>query len=218
MVTRFRPVGPSLPSVRVATEPAQVSFRENRSAWALRQAWQVGQRVTELVLELLQGLDLSQPAALFDLESRLYPLLASRAGDAVVAAVIAAAHEDPEVYAKAMALAAASPARAQRSGQQVRVNLPGGSAVEVTTPYYLKRRTRRKTGRGTSQGARSRAGTKARGKAGTGFYPILNQLGIHNRLSPTLASEISRLVASGTMEDAQAVLAARGVWRTPRRG
>jgi len=210
MVTRFRLVGPSLPSVRLASEPAKAGYRENRGAWALRLAWEAGQRVSSMILELLQGLDLSQPAALLDFESRLYPLLARFGGDPVVAAVIDAAHEDPEVCARVLTLAATSPAGLQRSSQPVRATLFGGSEVEVATPYFLKRRPRKKTNKGGG-GVQARPGVKARGKAGNGFYPILNDLGILNRVSPILASEISRMVASGTMEDAQAILATRGL-------
>ena len=211
MDTRYRLVGPSLPSVRVTSEPAKVSYREDRAAWALRLAWEAGQRASSMILELLQDLDLSEPVALLDLESKLYPLLARFGGDPVVAAVIDAAHEDPEVYARTLALAATSPAGLQRSSQPVRVTLFGGSEVEVATPYFLKRRPRKKANKGNGGGLQARSASKARGKAGNGFYPILNDLGILNRISPTLASEISRLVASGTMEDAQAILATRGL-------
>ena len=211
MVTRFRLVRPSLPSVRLASEPAKASYRENRGAWVLRLAWETGQRVLSMILELLQGLDLSQPAALLDLESKLYPLLARFGGDPVVAAVIDAAHEDPEVCSRTLALAATSPAGLQRSSQPVRVTLFGGTEVEVATPYFLKRRPRRKTSKGNGGGPQAKSAAKARGKAGNGFYPILNDLGILNRVSPTLASEVSRLVASGTMEDAQSILATRGL-------
>lgn len=211
MVTRLRLFGPSFPSVRPVSEPPKVAYRASRGAWALRVAWEVGTKLTDMIQELLHDLDFSEPASLFDLESRLYPLLARCGGDTVVAAVIAAGHEDPGVSARAMALAAASPAGAQRSAQPVRVTLLGGSEVEVATPYYLKRRTRKKPVKMAGAGARARSAPKARGKAGNGFYPVLNELGVHNRVSPTLASEISRLVASGTFEDAQAVLEARGV-------
>ncbi len=136
-----------------------------------------------MILELLQDLDLSQPVALLDLESKLYPLLARFGGDPVVAAVIDAAHEDPEVYARTLALAATSPAGLQRSSQPVQVTLFGGSEVEVATPYFLAAGLGRRRTRATAAG--SRPGPPRRpGKAG-GFYPILNDLGILNRVSPT---------------------------------
>ena len=94
MVTRFKLVGPSLPSVRVESEPAKARYREDRGAWARRLAWEAGQRASSMILELLQDLDLSQPVALLDLESKLYPLLARFGGDPVVAAVIECVDRD----------------------------------------------------------------------------------------------------------------------------
>ena len=123
--------------------------------------------------------------------------------DPVIGAIIQEAHELLEVQNAAAELVAADPDfRLQDSAQDVNVALLGGSSVTVVTPYYLRRPPRR-PGRPRGRGRR--------GKAGNGFYPVLATMGIHYRASPALATEVARLVAMGTVEDARQTLKLRGV-------
>lgn len=122
--------------------------------------------------------------------------------DPVTAAVINAAHEDPVVVGRASAAADATPdLRVQRASETVSIALLGGSEAKIRTPYFLKRDRKR-------GGQRKK---KQREKEGNGVYPVLGVLGIHNRTSPALASEIARLMAMSTEADVVQTLALRGL-------
>ena len=77
---------------------------------------------------------------------------------------------------------------------QVRVRTAQGHTVPVRVTYYR------------------RMGQRRAGKRYTGVYAGLVLLGIHDRCTPVLASEVSLLAAMlGSLAEAQDVLAARGV-------
>lgn len=141
----------------------------------------------------------AEPGQLLDEERGLHLKVAQECVDPLIAARIQAAHDDSAVLEKAELLARTAGAQPQKATETVRVALLGGSSVTVKTPYFLRRPRRR---------GRRKAG---RGKSGNGVYPILAVLGIHFRVSPALASEVARLVAQGTIEEAQENLAVRGV-------
>jgi hypothetical protein len=78
----------------------------------------------------------------------------------------------------------------------------GGVCMRLATPYYLVK-ARSRVGR--------RRGVGRRGPAGKGHYPLLEALGIHNKVTPALASEVARQSARGaSFAEAQKALAERG--------
>jgi len=123
--------------------------------------------------------------------------------DQFVARLIQAAHFDSRVVDRASKLAELRPClRLQDRGQQVTITLLGGSQVVLTSPYMLSR-PKKKRGRPKKK--------KGRGKNGNGLYPVLEILGIRNRATPALASEVARQMALGTVSQTQQNLATRGI-------
>lgn len=123
--------------------------------------------------------------------------------DQFVARLVQAAHFDPRVVARASKLAELRPCmRLQDRSQQVTLTLLGGSQVVVTSPYMLNR-PKKTRGRPKQ--------TKGRGKNGNGLYPVLEILGIRERVTPAVASEVARQIALGTVTQTQQNLATRGI-------
>lgn len=120
-----------------------------------------------------------------------------------VARLIQAAHFDPRVVTRASKLAELRPClRLQDRSQQVTITLLGGSQVVLTSPYMLSR-PKKKCGRPKQK--------KGRGKNGNGLYPILEALGIRDRVTPAVASEVARQMALGTVSQTQQNLAVQGI-------
>ena len=101
---------------------------------------------------------------------------------------------NPEVVQAGRALAKGLPRRLRSDGLQgVSVKTARGSVVEVKTSYHRER---------------SRVGNKRR----PGLYPALVVLGIRERCTPKLASDVSRTVAMlGSLAEAKAELEANGI-------
>lgn len=145
------------------------------------------------------------PGDLFAEEPRIHALVAKECVDPVMGERIAEAIKDPSVEARAEAVLEASPhARGQKSRQRVEISLLGNGHVAVETPYFL----RRPPGR---PGKKRRRGQ--RGKSGNGIYPLLEALGIHDRLTPALAAEVVRTAVTGSFDEAKEELARRGIRR-----
>lgn len=145
---------------------------------------------------------LTCPGDLQRWEQELHATVPRECIDPVTGAMIRAALEDPVVDVKAESLLATMPGvRLQKAKQAVTVDLLGGGKVTVKTPYFLKRGRR---------GGRRGSG---RGKSGNGVYPLLAVVGIHERLTPAYGSLVAREVVLGSIDDAQAALARRGVDR-----
>lgn len=154
----------------------------------------------------------TNPAAVLSLEQATHNEVAQRCVDPFFAVVLQTAHDSPEVRTRAQAYAQSVPGLvAQKKGQEVQVTLLGGSKVSIVTPYFLRRpwKSRKRPGRKRRRGAR--------GKAGSGCYPVLVALGIHQRVTPALACEVSRLAVLGTYREASAGLAVRGILMDPKR-
>lgn len=100
----------------------------------------------------------------------------------------------PAVLESGRAVVAGLPRRLRSDGlQPVSVRTARGGVVEVKTTYYRER---------------SRVGSKRR----PGLYPSLALLGIWERCTPQLASDVSRSVAMvGSLAEARGQLAAEGV-------
>jgi hypothetical protein len=140
-----------------------------------------------------------EPGQLLDEEADLHQRAAQQCLDPLTAMRIRAAHEDERVLEQAEMVARTAGCSPQRSSERVSIMLLGGTSLSVQTPYFLKRRPK--------DGRRK----KVRGASGNGIYPILAVLGIHFRGTPALASEVVRLVALGTLEEARQSLAIRGI-------
>lgn len=142
------------------------------------------------------------PGELLNWERSLHADVCRECLDPMTAAVIEAAHEDPLVLGRATAVVNATPnLRPQCASEPVSVALLGGSEKKIQTPYFLDRERQR-------NGPRKK---KGREKEGNGLYPVLSVLGIHNRTSPALASEVARLMAMSTEADVVETLALRGL-------
>lgn len=147
----------------------------------------------------------TSPGELRQLEQDLHTSVPRECVGSFVGAVIRAAVEDPVVRMKANSLLDLIPhARLQKNNQKVTLDLLGGGKATVYTPYCL-RRPPDKRGRPRKKGGR--------GKAGNGIYPALAVLGIHERLTPAYASLVAQEVVRGSLDEAQATLASRGVER-----
>jgi hypothetical protein len=151
-----------------------------------------------LVVDVMSADVPKDPGQLLDEETGLHQRTARECVDPVIAARIQAAHEDPKVLEEAEWLARTGGFLPQKSTERVTITLLGGSALTLRTPYFLRR----------PRGGRKK---KGRGASGNGVYPVLATLGIHFRATPALASEVGRLVAQGTLEEARQNLAVRGV-------
>lgn len=170
-----------------------------------------------LVEAILAGKwQVSSPEELIELECSLHRNVARDCLDPITAAVIQAAHENPVVVRRTRELTDSCPnVRRQRTGVLVRLTLLGGSTLAIETDYYLRR---------PPKGPGRRRARGRRGKPGNGQYPTLEILGVHDRVSPALASEIARQMAISTVGEATGILAERGiklgtkvVWRLANR-
>lgn len=178
--------GPSRDRLRQAIDEAKCRFGETLDKLAAEQSGPV------------------EPKDLLELETRLHQEVAQLCLDPVVGALVQDAHDDEEIQIKASVLQLNRPhLQLQKSDQEVTITLLGGSQVKVNTPYYLRRPPR---GRGRP---RTKKGRKK--SNGNGLYPVLAVLGMHLRTTPALASEVARLVAVGTVDQAKDTLARRGI-------
>jgi len=119
------------------------------------------------------------------------------------------AHLNPRGCAEAIAVARAMHARSGQPGRlrhrgwkRVRFQLRNGLVVRMDTPY-LRPKVRRR-GR--------RRGTGRRREGGAGVFPMLDQLGIHQGVTPALREEVAlQAVVSDSLREARTRLARDGV-------
>ena len=128
---------------------------------------------------------------------------ADRQADAVIAGYLEKVHQD-----RSFVQAATAQARSRRPGKKLRhkgmestwVQLPGGTRVSVVTPYLREVRTQ---GRGRRR--------QVRGPTGTGVYPVLEALGIMDRVTPWVRQEWSLLaVQCGSFRDPERACTTEG--------
>lgn len=145
---------------------------------------------------------------LLSMEKGLHARVAAECLDPFVASIVQAAHNDEQVLREAEAIIGATPGlRPQRCGEEVSVTFLGGTKATIESPYYLcravnHRKAARKTGRRAAQG--------------NGEYPVLAALGIDHRVTPALASEVARLLATSTEAEAHQSLVSRGIHLDPK--
>ena len=142
------------------------------------------------------------PPDMMPLEQRL-ATAAAQTADQMLLIQVTRAHEDEAFVRQAMAQA-----RAQRAVPLVHkglrttsVLLLGGTRLIIATPYLREDR----------RGRRGRRRSK-RGSHGAGCYPVLEALGIADRVSPATRSEIAlHVVQAASYREAAAMLARRGL-------
>jgi len=142
------------------------------------------------------------PQEMLQLEQRL-STAAAQTADQMLLVQVTRAHEDEAFVRQAMAQA-----RAQRAVplmhkglRTTSVLLLGGTRLIIETPYLREDR----------RGRRGRRRSK-RGPHGAGCYPVLEALGIADRVSPATRSEIAlHVVQAASYREAAAMLARRGL-------
>ena len=142
------------------------------------------------------------PEDLLQLEQRL-ATAAGQAADQIVLVQLTRAHEDEAFVRQAIALVRAqSPVPLVHKGYRTTsVLLLGGTCIVLETPYV----------REDHRGRRGRRRC-TRGPHGTGCYPVLEALGIADRVSPATRSEIAlHVVQAASYREAAAMLARRGL-------
>jgi len=142
------------------------------------------------------------PTDMLQLEQRL-SVAAAQTADQMVLVQLTRAHEAGAFVRQAMAQARAqSPVPLIHKGfRMTSVLLLGGTRMVIETPSLREDRRGR-------QGRRRRI----RGPHGAGCYPVLEALGIADRVSPATRSEIAlHVVQAASYREAAAMLARRGL-------
>ena len=186
------------------SEPTVTRFLRSAASWFDARSSAIAaflaaarSRLVELLTELP-----SDGSALRKLEEQLHREV-GRCLDLVTAAVLRAAHSSQETLDLVDLMLEANPhLRLQDSREEPLILFLGGSSHRVRSPYML-RRLPRGPGRPRGRGKR--------GLPGSGIYPFLAVLGVHDRVTPALASEVARQVACCTEEQARSNLARTGI-------
>jgi hypothetical protein len=134
----------------------------------------------------------------------LFSVMSSHA----VAGIVGLLHHDEEWVTKAIAAERARSPRPlrHRGSRSTLVRFLSGVVLAISTPYLSANLSRR-------PGPTRRVGR--RGEAGGGRYPALEALGVMNRATPALASEVARQsVRTASFVEAQEALAERGIKMT----
>jgi hypothetical protein len=142
------------------------------------------------------------PNDLLQLEQRL-SAAAAQVADQIVLVQLSRAHEAETFVAQAIAQARAqSPVPLVHKGfRTTSVLLLGGTRLVLETPYL-------RAGRRGRRGRRRHT----RGPSGAGCYPVLETLGIADRISPATRSEVAlHVVQAASYREAAAMLARRGL-------
>lgn len=157
--------------------------------------------IAHQMLEL--WLSAATPAAglVLQVEKLAHVLVARLICDPLIGDLMQSAVESRALLEESILLTQLRPnARLQKRGQDVRVQLLGGTQVTLEVDYYLQRGPR---GPGRP--------SKKRGGNGNGFYPALEILGIHDRVSPAVASVVGLQLATSPVEEATRALEERGL-------
>src|SRR3989442_8633430 len=142
------------------------------------------------------------PQDLLQLEQRL-SVAAAQVADQVVLVQLTRAHEAEAFVTQAIAQARArSPVPLVHKGfRMTSVLLLGGTRIVIETPYL----------RADRRGRRGRR-RRTRGPHGAGCYPVLEALGIADRVSPATRSEIAlHVVQAASYREAAEMHARRGL-------
>lgn len=191
-VLTFRPI-----SIRLLCGIQSIAWSDWRASAVAKFLAESRTKLMEL-LETLPG----DGSSFRKLEEQMHRTIAGCL-DAVTAAALGAAHFNDEVLQMVELLREVDPhLRLQDSKEMPAIRFFGGSIHRIPSPYMLPRPPR---GPGRPRG-RGR-----RGPAGSGLYPFLAALGVQDRMTPALVSEVALQVAIGPQEQARSNLARRGV-------
>jgi hypothetical protein len=144
------------------------------------------------------------PQAMMQLEQRL-SIAAAQTADQIVLVQLTRAHEDEAFVRQAIAQARAQWAvpLVHKGLRTTSVVLLGGTRLILETPYLRQDRRRRRGRRRCTRGA-----------YGAGCYPVLEALGIAERVSPATRGEIAlHMVQAASYCEAAQMLARRGLSR-----
>lgn len=140
---------------------------------------------------------------LADLEKRLVSATAREVVAPVMRAVLVAVHQAEGFVHSCVDRTCYERGLFREGPRTVSVRLLSGDSVEITTPYACVDRSG-KPG--------PRRGRGKHGAEGSGSYPVLAQLGVIERASPALVSEVAWTSAAlGSLAEAQGALASRGI-------
>lgn len=142
------------------------------------------------------------PQELLQLEQRL-STTAAQTADQIVLVQLTRAHEAETFVTQAIAHARAqsSVPLVHKGFRMTSVLLLGGTRVVIETPYLREDR----------RGRRGRC-RHTRGPHGAGCYPVLEALGIADRVSPATRAEVAlHVVQAASYREAAAMLARRGL-------
>src|SRR5712692_9949707 len=142
------------------------------------------------------------PQEMLQLEQRL-SIAAARTADQIVLVQLTRTHEDDNFVRQAIAQARAqcSVPLVNKGLRTTSVLLLGGTRILIETPYLCEARQSRR-------GRRRRK----RGRSGTGCYPVLEALGIADRVSPASRMEIAlHVVQAASYLEAAQMLSRRGL-------
>jgi len=158
-------------------------------------------RIAHQILELWLSATSPTAGLVFQVERLAHVLAAQLVCDPLIGDLMQSAVESQALREESLTLAQGRPhARLQKQGQEVRVQLLGGTRVTLEADYYLLREPR---GPGRP--------SKKRRTNGNGFYPALEILGIHDRVSPAAASVVGLQLATSPVEEAAKTLEERGL-------
>jgi hypothetical protein len=141
------------------------------------------------------------PQDMMQLEQRL-STAAGQAADQILLIQVTRAHEDEAFVRQAIAhtLAQRAVPLVHKGSRPTSVLLLGGTRLIIETPYLHEDRRGRRGRRRSKRGAR-----------GTGCYPVLECLGIAERVSPASRSEIAlHVVQAASYLEAAQMLSRRG--------
>jgi len=182
-----------------APEDVEIPVTGRLKQAVLKAAGGLGEALIEAI-----GATLPVTAAEFQaMEQRLSKAVQNAVASPVMSVVLQALHDDER-----FAWACIDKARAVRGLRPDRkssttVRLLCGGAVEIVTPYSLQPVPKR-------PGPKRRSGRH--GVGGLGCFPVLAQVGIGDKATPALRSEVAWATAAlGSLAEAQGALARRGI-------
>jgi hypothetical protein len=158
-------------------------------------------QLAQAAVDFWRGVELATASLVLQFENMVRQLAGRLLCDPLVAFSIQVALESQSLKRAAGDLVKQRPnSRLQNSTEVVKVRMLGGSVQEFVVPYYLIRK-RRGPGRPT----------KYRGPSGNGFYPELELLGIHGRVTPAVASTVAGQLARCPVDEATSILEEQGL-------
>lgn len=158
-------------------------------------------RLVELVRNFCCDPGAAGPESLALLETEVRNLAVRLICDPLVASGIRfALSAEPAQEAAADLVSKRPYARLQKKDEKVRIRMLGGSLEELTTAYYLIRPPKGPGRQSTT-----------RGPAGNGFYPALELLGIHGRVTPAVSSLVAAQLARSPIDEATSLLKSQGL-------